>query len=128
TPSRDADWIEEFNSLLEETGHSVNKLTSQLIKLGLKNIKKLNSSEQVASRSAEIKGVMIQSDKFTKEQLELLNTVYYQKILEEFTLHLLNTQEKAAEQVLHEFSYGTKENLQPQQESTSEMTATVEEI
>lgn len=109
TPSRDANWIEDFNALADETQLSRNKLTSQLITLGLQVKRNANSSIQQATvpskKNENQPGVFISSEKLTAEQIELLNTNHYQKILEEFTLRLLNAQQQATSQVIQEYGH-----------------------
>lgn len=110
TPSRNADWIDDFNSLIDETQLSRNKLVEHLIVLGIE--KKRESNHSIDSEKSNIpqqqqQGIIISSENFNEEQIELLNTKHYRRIIEEFTFRLLNIQNEATEHALKEFGQGT---------------------
>lgn len=65
TPSKKADWTEEFNQLLEKSDLSRNKLTSDLISDGLK-YRKLKEHDKDY--------VFIPNESFSKEQKAILNS------------------------------------------------------
>ena len=88
TPSRNATWPEEFNELLVSTGMSRNKLTEHLLSQALQNRK-----NQTRSNESSI----FNTSKYSKEELELLSTTYFQNAIEKFIRVLLSEQNNIVE-------------------------------
>lgn len=76
TPSKDATWVEDFNAiLLHNENIKRNALTEVLIKEGLKSYKN-NSNSSLELKVEQIEPYMsiIDYSRYSKEELELLNT------------------------------------------------------
>jgi|GEM_PF-2353067 len=101
TPSRNANWTDEYNAILKEEDISRNKLTERLIVLGLKA---KNSNRKLdVNRTNSNTDFLLNSSLFTEEQIELLQTTHYRRILESFALHLFNSTAKAEKETIDKF-------------------------
>lgn len=109
TPSRNANWIDEYNAMLKDEDVSRNKLTEKLIVLGIeakKNNHNLNEGRKTLH--SDVDSFVINSPLFSKEQIELLHTTHYSKIIESFVLQLFNSTTNAEQQIIDKFSLEQK--------------------
>lgn len=107
TPGRHSEWVEEFNQLLEQHGHySRNKLTEKLIEEGMAAWKNQASSGErltqgsVPARSIPVNGVTLECDGLSSEQIQLLNTPEFQRIVNSFVTRLFEQMSNVEDEVL----------------------------
>lgn len=108
TPSRQAEWIHEFNQILEQgIIKSRNKVTEIILEKGIEAWK--NSSDiadQPVKKSSPVLdgSVTLKCDKLSSEQKELLQTSHFQNLLEEFTIRLFNDMGTSEQKLMDEFT------------------------
>lgn len=107
TPSRQAEWVDEFNDMLERENYSRNKLTELLVSVGMEaqrnnsSVEKVSENRTVAVDDSNL--LTLPSDNFSQEQIELLKTGHYQSLIETFINQLFNATQSVEDEVLKGF-------------------------
>lgn len=137
TPGRHSEWVEEFNQLLEHHGHySRNKLTEKLIEEGMAVWKNQSSTGvqqvqgNIPSRSIPTNGVTLECDGLSSEQIQLLNTPEFQKIVNSFVMRLFEQIGNVEDEVLAQVAatkYDSKPVIQKQPEYKPEPVVAITE-
>lgn len=100
TPSRQAEWIEGFNEILNATPYTRNKLTEHLISLGIEAYNQGAEVADVPENSPSLADkVILQYDDFSSEENELIQTAYFQGILKSFAKELIESMDSAKDLV-----------------------------
>ena len=114
TPSRQAEWIHEFNRFLEQSDvKSRNKVTEILLEKGIEAWKgksltaDLPDKESLPSLESS---VTLKCDKLSLEQKELLQTSHFQNLLECFVLRLFGEMDLTEQKLMSEFNDVTFES------------------
>lgn len=112
TPSRNANWIDEFNAMLVEEDISRNKLIEKLIVLGIEAKQSNRNLNEIKTMHSGGDSFMINSPLFSKEQIELLHTTHYRNIMESFVLQMFNSTARAEKETLDKFALN-QEMIEP---------------
>jgi hypothetical protein len=117
TPGRHSEWVEEFNQLLEFHGHySRNKLTEKLIEEGMAVWKNQSSAGgqqiqgSIPPQSIPTNGVTLECDGLSSEQIQLLNTPEFQKIVNSFVRRLFEQINNVEDEVLAQVATAKSES------------------
>lgn len=131
TPSRQAEWIQDFNQILGQNSHSSrNKITELLLEKGIQAYKHdsvvKDSEIPVVESLPVLKGsVTLKCDNLSSEQKELLQTSHYQNLLEEFVLQLFGDLKTHEQKLVAQFTEAHAIEILEPNEVVKEIVSTV---